>query len=240
MRQNANNNPNTGSHCKNYMNVLLGKIFKREIFTTKVIVDDIKNNKGAIDQMGLQRKLKVLESLDEVSALDSDFKELKSQYLCETTGNVNIKNFKKYIRKAKSGFYYDKAKNFLFIRFLFKIPQFLFFLILFFLIIAPGSIEKEYVIKFCLRGLVLIADIIFFFCEHYAMKNLERIKLNKVYIFLIMVIQLTKFTSMVIIFVIDLLRNNCETSSDNKYLFLLNNIIIEKIENAYDLMQFWI
>ena len=43
------------------MNVLLGKIFKREIFTTKVIVDDIKNNKRAIDQMDLQRKLKILE-----------------------------------------------------------------------------------------------------------------------------------------------------------------------------------
>ena len=45
---------------------------------------------------------------------------------------------------------------------------------------------------------------------------------------------------MVIIFVIDFVRNNCETSLDNKYLFLLNNIMIVKIENVCDLIKFLI
>ena len=93
------------------------------------------------------------------------------------------------------------------------------------------SIDKVDKIKFCLRGLVLFPDIIFFFCENYVLKNLERIKLNKPFIFLIIVLQLTKFTCNVIIFVIDLSRNNRENSLDNKNLFLLNNNIIEKMEN---------
>lgn len=240
MAQNANNNPITYSHCKDYMNVLLGKLLKREIFTTKEIVDAIRNKNRAFDQMDLQEKLKLIESLDEVSALNSDFKDLKSLFLCEAKANVNRKNFKKYILRTKSGFYYDKAKKFLFIRALFIIPQFLFFLILFFLIISSDSIEEVYIIKFCLRGLVLIADIVFYICEYNALKKLERLKINNIYNFLIIVLQLTKFTSMVIIFIIDLLRNNCKTSSDNKYLFLLNNIIMEKMENAYDLIKFWI
>ena len=241
MAQNANNsNPITYSHCKDYMNVLLGKILKREIFTTKEIVGAIRNNNRALDQMDLQEKLKLIESLDEVSALNSDFKDLKTQFLCETTDDVNIKNFKQYIRKTKSGFYYDKAKNFLFIRSLFIIPQFLFFLILLFIIIASDSFEEVYIIKFCLRGSVLIVDIVFYICGYNALKKLERLKIDNIYNFLIIVLQLTKFISMVIIFVIDLLRNNYKTSPDNKNLFLLNNIIMEKIENAYDLLQFLI
>ena len=241
MGQKAHNNPNTHSYCKDYMIVLKGKIFKREIFTTKEIVDDIKNNKKGFDQMDLQEKLKISESLDEVSALYNDFKDLKSLYQCEAKANANIENFKDYIRKANSGFYYDKAKKSFHIRSLLIIPQFLFFLILLFLMIATtDSIEKVYIIKFCLRGLVLIADIIFCYCEHHALKKLQRIKPNKICIFLIIVLQLTKFTSMVIIFVIDFLRNNCETSLDNKYLFLLNNIIIAKIESVCDSIKFLI
>ena len=238
MEQKAHNNPNTGSHCKDYMILLLGKIYKREIFTTKEIVEAIGNNK-AFYQMDLEEQLKIIESLDEVSALSSDFKDLKTLYLCEAEANANRENFKNYIKRAKSGFYYDKAKNFLFIRFLLQIPQFVFFLISLFLIIASDTIEEVYIIKFCLRGLVLIADIVFFICEHYALKKLERLKINNIYLFLIIVLQLAKFTSMVIIFVIDLLKNNCETSSDNKYL-LLFNIIMAKMENSYDLIKFWI
>ena len=44
--------------------------------------------------MNLQQKLKLLESLDEVSVLNTDFKDLKSLYLCETRANANRENFK--------------------------------------------------------------------------------------------------------------------------------------------------
>jgi hypothetical protein len=242
MGQKAHNNPNTGSYCKDYMIVLKEKILKREIFATREVVDPIRNNNNiAFDQMDLQLQLKLLEYLDEVSALNSDFKDLKSQFIVEEKANVNIESFKRYIRRAKSGFYLDKAKKSFYIRSLLIIPQVLFFLIFLFLMFATtDSIEKVYIIKFCSRGFVLIADIIFFFCEYHALNKLQRIKPNNIFIFLIIVLQLTKFTSMVIIFVIDFVRNNCETSLDNKYLFLLNNIMIVKIENVCDLIKFLI
>ena len=241
MGQKAHNNPNTGSYCKDYMIVLKEKILKRDIFATREVVDPIRNNNNiAFDQMDLQLQLKLLEYLDEVSALNSDFKDLKSQFIVEEKANVNIESFKRYIRRAKSGFYYDKAKKSFYIRSLLIIPQVLFFLIFLFLMFATDSIEKVYIIKFCSRGFVLIADIIFFFCEYHALNKLQRIKPNNIFIFLIIVLQLTKFTSMVIIFVIDFVRNNCETSLDNKYLFLLNNIMIVKIENVCDLIKFLI
>ena len=209
MGQKAHNNPNTGSYCKDYMIVLKEKILKREIFATREVVDPIRNNNNiAFDQMDLQLQLKLLEYLDEVSALNSDFKDLKSQFIVEEKANVNIESFKRYIRRAKSGFYYDKTKKSFYIRSLLIIPQVLFFLIFLFLMFATtDSIEKVYIIKFCSRGFVLITDIIFFFCEYHALNKLQRIKPNNIFIFLIIVLQLTKFTSMVIIFVIELLRN---------------------------------
>ena len=112
MGQKAHNNPNTGSYCKDYMIVLKEKILKREIFATREVVDPIRNNNNiAFDQMDLQLQLKLLEYLDEVSALNSDFKDLKSQFIVEEKANVNIEYFKTFIRRAKSGFYYDKLKN---------------------------------------------------------------------------------------------------------------------------------
>ena len=164
MGQKAHNNPNTGSYCKDYMIVLKEKILKREIFATREVVDPIRNNNNiAFDQMDLQLQLKLLEYLDEVSALNSDFKDLKSQFIVEEKANVNIESFKRYIRRAKSGFYLDKAKKSFYIRSLLIIPQVLFFLIFLFLMFATtDSIEKVYIIKFCSRGFVLIADIIYF------------------------------------------------------------------------------
>lgn len=104
MGQKAHNNPNTGSYCKDYMILLKEKILKREIFATREVVDPIRNNNIAFDQMDLQLQLKVLEYLDEVSALNSDFKDLKSQFIWEAKANANKENFKTYIRKANSGF----------------------------------------------------------------------------------------------------------------------------------------
>ena len=239
MEQNANNNPNDVGYFKAFITDLFGGIFKGEIFTTKEI-GTIRTNAKSINQMNIQEKRKLLESLDNSSAINSDFKDLKSQYLCEATDNVNIEYFKKFIKRAKSGYYYSKAKILFFIRSLLITPQFLFMFILLYPMLESESIDKVDKIKFCLRGLVLFPDIIFFFCENYVLKNLERIKLNKPYIFLIIVLQLTKFTCNVIIFVIDLSRNNRENSLDNKNLFLLNNNIIEKMENIYDLLKFWI
>jgi hypothetical protein len=101
MGQKAHNNPNTGSYCKDYMILLKEKILKREIFATREVVDPIRNNNNiAFDQMDLQLQLKLLEYLDEVSALNSDFKDLKSQFICEEKANVNIESFKRYIRRA--------------------------------------------------------------------------------------------------------------------------------------------
>ena len=80
---------------------LHGKFFKREIFTTKEIVDIIKNNNNrGFEQMDIQEKLKLSESLDEVLAINNDFKDLKSLYQCEAQDNANIENFKNYIRRA--------------------------------------------------------------------------------------------------------------------------------------------
>ena len=56
---------------------------------------------------------------------------------------------------------------------------------------ATDSIEEVYIIKFCSRGFVLIADIIFFFYEKYVLKNLEWIIPNNiVFIFLKIIFQL--------------------------------------------------
>ena len=79
---------------------LQGKFFKREIFTTKEIVDIIKNNNRGFEQMDIQEKLKLSESLDESLAINNDFKYLKSLYQCEAQDNANIENFKNYIRRA--------------------------------------------------------------------------------------------------------------------------------------------
>ena len=65
--------------------------------------------------MNIQEKRKLLESLDKSSAINSDFKDLKSQYLCEATDNMNIENFKKFIRRAKSGYYYSEYVKFRFL-----------------------------------------------------------------------------------------------------------------------------
>ena len=230
MEQNANNNPNDVGYFKAFITDLFGGIFKGEIFTTKEI-GTIRTNAKSINQMNIQEKRKLLESLDNSSAINSDFKDLKSQYLCEATDNVNIEYFKKFIKRAKSGYYYSKAKILFFIRSLLITPQFLFMFILLYPMLESESIDKVDKIKFCLRGLVLFPDIIFFFCENYVLKNLERIKLNKPYI-LIIVLQLTKFTCNVIIFVIDLSRNNRENSLDNKNLFLLSDDVIEKMEDV--------
>ena len=47
--------------------------------------------------MDLQLQLKLLEYLDEVSAINNDFKDLKSQFICEEKANVNIEYFKTFI-----------------------------------------------------------------------------------------------------------------------------------------------
>ena len=151
-----------------------------------------------------------------------------------------MEDFKRYIKEAKSGFYYSKVNILFSIRSLLIIPQILFVLILLSPMLKSESIDKVDKIKFYLRALVIFPDVIFFFCEAIVLKKLERIKVNKPIPALIILLQLTKFTCNVIIFVIDLSRNNCEHSLDNKNIFLLNNIIIGKMEYIYDLLKFWI
>ena len=73
MAQNIKNNPYNDSYFKALLTHLFGKIFKSQIFTTKVI-GDIRNNDSSIKQMNTETKRLFLESLDEVSAIDSDLK----------------------------------------------------------------------------------------------------------------------------------------------------------------------
>ena len=241
MAQNENNNQNNDSYFKALINYLLGKLYKSQIFTTEEIEEEIRRNAYSINQIqNPQTKMKVLESLGEVSAIDSDFKDLKYQYLNEATDNVNITNFKDFIKRAYSGFYYSKAKKFFAIRSFLIIPQILFVLILLFPMIQSKSIDKLDKIKFYLRALVTIPDAIFFFYEYNVLKNLERKKIIKPIMVLIIVLQLTKFTCNLTIFFIDLLRDNCNNSLGNENIFILNNIIIGKMENIYNLLKFWI
>ena len=76
MAQNENNNQNNDSYFKALINYLLGKLYKSQIFTTEEIEEEIRRNAYSINQIqNPQTKMKVLESLGEVSAIDSDFKD---------------------------------------------------------------------------------------------------------------------------------------------------------------------
>ena len=255
MGQSANNNSCIHNLFKALKRDLLEIICKSKIFTTKKYAERIITNTYSINTLNPQDQNILFESLDEVSAIDSSFERIKSKYLYGATINVNISNFKEYIKNYESGYYYLKAIILFFIKALLLIEQFIITFRFFYpkYICTEESIgkqdEKFWVLngqhlkvteletfrEISLRSLIFIADAFFFICEFIALKNLQRIIMDLFYIILA---QLTKFICIIIIIVPDFSREYCENSLDNKNLFYKRDNRIEKIMNLYEILKY--
>ena len=233
------------------------KIFKSDIFTTKTIERQVRDNTKLYKEMLPQEKTSLLESLKEISSISNDFKDLRNEHLDEAKSSVNMASFKEYIKNAKSGYYYRKIFYFFFIRAILMIPQFI-FTIRFFnpkYICTKESIgkkdkkfwvsdDKHYKVtelekyrEFPLRLIIFAVDAIFTICKFFVLKNLERIKADVCYV---ISAQLIKFICIVIIIVPDFSREYCESSSNDKNLFYIRDNTLEKIMNIYEIIKYFI
>ena len=121
-----------GNLAKNICNFIKAIIFDcykkfslKEIFFSKNIPKNALKIAKRFSQMSKKEKSNVIKSLEIISSYNSDFNELKYEYLNNSSEIINLEQFKMFIRKEHSGYYLKKAVFFLLIRFLYTIPQFL-------------------------------------------------------------------------------------------------------------------
>ena len=258
MAQGDNDNQINVSFCKILMDILFERLYKMEIFTTNVIEPSIRHNTKSNNQLTEDERTKLFESLEEVSAIDKNFIHLKTDYVIHSIHsgfNLNMGDFKEYVKSANSGYYYLKDKFLLFIKALLMIPQ----IIIILRLLYPKHIcieeainegdkkfwgfdDKFYKVidienygEIILRALIFIIDVIFLIYEFYILKNLERIKAN---VCLIITLQLTKLICLVII-TSDLTTNYRESSLDDKNKFRFKDNIFETIMNVYEFSKFF-
>ena len=78
--------------------------------------------------MSRRDKKLLLESLNETSAYNQDFSDLKEEYLYQSSNEIIIpEKFKYFIKSEYSGYYYKKALFFYVIRFILMLVQLLLF-----------------------------------------------------------------------------------------------------------------
>ena len=257
MGQIANNNSCLHKLIKALKTDLFEILFKSRIFTTKEFEDRIITNNFATSSLSQIDQDLLFESLDEVSAIERSFEKVKTNYLYKTTTNVNINNFKDYIKHYESGYYYLKAFILYFVRLLLLIEQIIitakFYYPKYICTEEPfDERDKKYWVwldkklkvielktfrELPLRALIYGADAIFIIFEFFVLINLQRIKAGLYYIILI---RLTKFICMVIIIVPDFSREYCENSSKDKNLFYTRDNTLEKILNLYEILNYFI
>ena len=206
-----------GNLAKNICNFIKDIIFDcyekfclKEIFFSKKVSKDALKIAKRFSQMSKKEKSDAIESLEIISSYNSDFNELKYEYLNNSTEKISLEQFKMFIRNEHSGYYLKKAVFFLIIRFLYIIAQFLMIIYLKYpkYLCLSESIKDnndyywtngnyKYKVKIIkidtnlrFRILILFVDIIIIVFEIGVLKNLQKIKIHKVYLILY---QLIKF-----------------------------------------------
>ena len=187
--------------------------------------------------MSKKEKSNAIESLEIISSYNSDFNELKYEYLNNSSEIINLEQFKMFIRNEHSGYYLKKAVFFLIIRFLYIIAQFLMIIYLEYpkYLCLSESIKDnndyywtngnyKYKVKIIkidtnlrFRILILFVDIIIIVFEIGVLKDLQKIKIHKVYLILY---QLIKYGFFFVIIIRDFFSNDyCENSNKTNLFF---------------------
>ena len=205
-----------GNLAKNICNFIKAIIFDcyekfclKEIFFSKNVSEDASKITKRFSHLSKKEKSKVIDSLEIISSYNSDFNELKYKYLNNSTRIINLEQFKIFIRNVHSGYYFKKAVFFLIIRFLYIIAQFLMIIYLEYpkYLCLSESIKDnndyywtngnyKYKVKIIkidtnlrFRILILFVDIIIIVFEIGVLKNLQKIKIQKVYLILYQLIK---------------------------------------------------
>ena len=241
-----------------FKNECFEKIFKFQIFTNKTIDSNILNNSNSLSQLNEANRRLVIESLEEISIYNADFSQLKQKYLLEFSPNVNLKNFKTYIKKYNYRIYYIKAIFSFIIRLLLTIAQFLNIILLTY----PKYIcqfkqidntdrlfwvynQQQYKVitvnkdkEFFLRILNFVAELFFFILEGFVLLHLQRIILKKYYV---LILQILRLYSNCWIIYLDFSKQDCENSQyDENMFYIKKNNVLEKINIFYDIIKFLI
>lgn len=253
-----------GNLAKNICNFIKAIIFDcykkfslKEIFFSKNVSEEAPKVTKTFSQMSKKEKSDAIESLEIISSYNSDFNELKYEYLNNSSEIINLEQFKMFIRNEHSGYYLKKAVFFLIIRFLYIIAQFLMIIYLEYpkYLCLSESIKDnndyywtngnyKYKVKIIkidtnlrFRILILFVDIIIIVCEIGVLKNLQKIKIHKVYLILY---QLIKYGFFFVIIIRDFFSNDyCENSNKTNLFYKKNNKnkILEKLSFAFDLLK---
>ena len=227
---------------KLFKNECFEKIFKFHIFTNKTIEGKILNNSNSLSQLNEANRRLVIESLEEISIYNADFSQLKQKYLLEFSPNVNLKNFKTYIKKYNYRIYYIKAIFSFIIRLLLTIAQFLNIILLTY----PKYIcqfkqidntdrlfwvynQQQYKVitvnkdkEFFLRILNFVAELFFFILEGFVLLHLQRIILKKFYV---LILQILRLYSNCWIIYLDFSKQDCENSQYDENMFYIKKIM---------------
>lgn len=253
-----------GNLAKNICNFIKAIIFDcyekfclKEIFFSKNVSEDALNIAKRFSQMSKKEKSNAIESLEIISSYNSDFNELKYEYLNNSSEIINLEQFKMFIRNEHSGYYLKKAVFFLIIRFLYIIAQFLMIIYLEYpkYLCLSESIKDnndyywtngnyKYKVKIIkidtylkFRILILFVDIIIIVFEIGVLKNLQKIKIHKVYLILY---QLIKYGFFFVIIIRDFFSNDyCENSNKTNLFYKKNNKnkILEKLSFVFNLLK---
>jgi len=253
-----------GNLAKNICNFIKAIIFdcyekfcQKEIFFSKKVSEYALKINKTFSQMSKKEKYNAIESLQIISSYNSDFNKLKYEYLNNSTGNINLEQFKIFIRNVHSGYYFKKAVFFLIIRFLYIIAQFLMIIYLKYpkYLCLSESIKDnndyywtngnyKYKVKIIkidtylkFRILILFVDIIIIVFEIGVLKNLQKIKIHKVYLILY---QLIKYVLFCFIIIRDFFYNDyCEISNKTNLFYKKNNKnkILEKLSFTFGLLK---
>ena len=100
---------NCSIYCEIVKTQFLGKLDKKEVFTTKKINPSLRTSVLTLSQMDDNTKVKIMDTLEEASELNKDFCNLKSIFVSSLNRQINLDSFQNLIREEKSGFYYKKA-----------------------------------------------------------------------------------------------------------------------------------
>ena len=100
---------NCSIYCEIVKTQFLGKLYGKEVFTTKKINPSLKSSNLTLSQMDDNTKVTIMDTLDEASELNKDFCNLKSKFVSSLNQQINLESFQKAIKDEKSGFYYKKA-----------------------------------------------------------------------------------------------------------------------------------
>ena len=260
---------NCSIYCEIVKTQFLGKLDKKEVFTTKKIDPSLRTSALTLSQMDDNTKVKIMDTLEEASELNKDFCNLKSKFVSSLNLQINLESFQRVIKEEKSGFYYKKAIFLVAISSLLLIIQN--YMELFVMYPKVYCIDEridlrnklnvtnvinneefwifdntKYKVKRVkedrqknLRIISAICDAISIFCEFFALYRLERIYFDKCYI---VSFHLIKYAVNFIIFFLDFFEEDyCYLSKSYKNnLEYKKNKVLEQFNQIFDFIKFLI